>query len=102
MRKVCTKMVPKDFTKEQKQRRVKICQDILGRQVDILVWAIKGDETWVYQHDPETKQQTAQWKTANSPGPKKSVGPNQESKLTCLILLILEGFFIMNLYQLDR
>jgi len=33
---------------------------------------IIGDETWVYQYDPETKRQSAQWKTANSPRPKKT------------------------------
>jgi len=43
----------------------------LERQDDILGCVITGDETWVYQHDPETKQQSAQWNTANSPQPKK-------------------------------
>ena len=32
---------------------------------------ITGAETWVYQYDPETKRQSAQWKTANFPRPKK-------------------------------
>ena len=36
MRKVCAKMVPKELTEEQKQRRVTICQDLLERQDDIL------------------------------------------------------------------
>ena len=35
MRKVCAKMVPKELTKEQKQRRVTICQDLLERQDDV-------------------------------------------------------------------
>jgi len=42
----------------------------LERQDDILGHVITGDETWVYQYDPETKRQSAQWKTANSPKPK--------------------------------
>ena len=67
MRKVRAKMVPKELTKEQKQRRVTICQDFLERQDDILGRVITGDETRVYQYDPETKRQSAQWKTANSP-----------------------------------
>ena len=45
MRKVCAKMVPKKHTKEQKQRRVTICQNLLERQDDILGHAITGDET---------------------------------------------------------
>ena len=71
MRTVCAKMVPKKLTEEQKQRRVTICQDCLEREDDILGCVITGDETWVYQCDPEMKQQIAQWKTANSPRPKK-------------------------------
>ena len=78
MRKLCAKIVPKELTEEQKQRRV--TTDILERQDDILGRVITGDETWVYQYDPETKRQSAQWKTANSPRLKNSVGPNQESK----------------------
>jgi len=71
MRKVCAKIVPKELTEDQKQRRVTICQDLLERQDDILRRVSTGDETWVYQYNPETKQQSAQWKTANSSRPKK-------------------------------
>ena len=31
MRKVCAKLVPKELTEEQNQRRVAICQDLLER-----------------------------------------------------------------------
>ena len=83
MSKVCAEMVPKELTEEQKQRRVTIYHDLLEGQGDILGRVITGDETWVYQYDSETKRQIAQWKTANSPRPKISVGPNQESKQRC-------------------
>jgi len=43
----------------------------LERQDDILGHVITGDETWVYQYDPEMKWQSAQWKTANSSRLKK-------------------------------
>ena len=33
---------------------------------------ITGDETWCFQYDPETKRQSTQWKTQNSPRPKKA------------------------------
>ena len=70
MRKMCAQMVPKELTEEQKQRRVTICQDLLERQDDSLGRVITDDETWVYKYDSETKRQSAQWKTANSPQPK--------------------------------
>jgi len=66
-------MVLKELTEEQKQRRVTICQELLERQYDILSHVITGDETQVYQYDPETKRQIAQWKAANSPRPKKLI-----------------------------
>jgi len=28
---------------------------------------VTGDETWLHDYDPETKQQTMQWKHASSP-----------------------------------
>ena len=33
---------------------------------------ITGDEMWCFQYDPETKRQSMQWKTQNSPWPKKA------------------------------
>ena len=102
MRKVCAKMVPKEITEEQKQRTVTICQDLLERQDDVLGRVITGDETRVYQYDPETKQQCAQWKTANSPRPKIFCRSKSRTKIMLLTFLILEGLFIMNLYQLDK
>jgi len=62
---------------------------------------ITGDETWVYQYDPETKRQSAQWKTANSPRTKKFRQSKSRVKTMLLIFFMLEGLFIMNLYQLN-
>jgi len=45
MRKGCAKMVPKEITEEQKQRRVTICQDLLERQDNILSRVVTVDET---------------------------------------------------------
>ena len=83
MRTVCAKMFQNELTEEQKQRTVTICQDLSERQDDILGRVITGDETWVYQYDPETKLLIAQWKISNSPRPKISVGANQDSKQYC-------------------
>ena len=68
----------------------------------ILVRVITGDEIWVYQNDPETKRQSAQWKNANSPRPKNFRQSKSRVKIMLLIFLILGGFFIMNLYQVDK
>ena len=89
MRKVCAKMVPKELTEEQKQRRV----TILERQDDILGHVITGDETWVYQYDPEMKQQSAQWKTANSPRPKIFRWSKSRVKTMLLTFFYVRGIY---------
>ena len=83
IRMVCAKMVPKELTEEQKQT-VTICQDLLERHNDILGHVITGDETWVNQYDPETKQWSAQWKTANSPRSKKFCRSKSRAKAMLL------------------
>jgi len=59
MRKVCVKYGLKGAHRKQSQRRVTIYQVLLKRQDDILGRVITDDETWVYQYNPETKQQNA-------------------------------------------
>ena len=91
MRKVCAKMFPKELTEEQNQRGVTICQDLLERQDDILGRVITGDETWVYQYDPETKRQSAQWKTANSLRPEMFRRSKSRVKIMLLTFFYIGG-----------
>ena len=74
MQKVCTKMVPKILLEEQKQNRVKFCEYMLEKikdNLNNLRQIVTGDKTWVFQFNPETKRQSMQWNTAESPRPKK-------------------------------
>ena len=64
MRKVCAKMVPKILSEYQRQRRFTVCQDItecLEAEPDLLNSVITGDETWVFEYDPEAKRQSREW-----------------------------------------
>ena len=64
-------MVPRILTHDQKQRRrLHISSDIL-RNAEMFDRVITGGETWCFQYDLETKRQSIQWKTQNSPRPKK-------------------------------
>ena len=75
MRKICVKMVPKLLDDDQKERRVEVCQDILEHlqtEPDLLQRVITGDESWIFEYDPETKRQSLQWKCPLSPKPKKA------------------------------
>ena len=75
MHKVCAKMVPKLLSDDQKQQRVTVCQDIIERfedEPDLHGRVMIGDESWIFEYDPETKQQSRQWKSPASPRPKKA------------------------------
>lgn len=75
MRKVCAKLVPKTLTVQQKDNRMEVCRDLLGRiegDADFLKHVITGDESWIFEYDPETKRQSKEWHTPNSPRPKKA------------------------------
>ena len=60
MRKLYAKIVPKVLTDEQKQRRVDCCNDWIENAQDsnFLKRVITGDESWIYEYNPETKRQS--------------------------------------------
>ena len=57
--------VPHNLSEEQKRGRVDWCTHMLkkfDREMSPSIWDIvTGGATWVYQYDPETKQQSAVW-----------------------------------------
>jgi hypothetical protein len=59
VRKICAELLPKHLSVEQKPNRLEICQDLLERleiEQNFLDKLIRGDESWVYEYDPETKR----------------------------------------------
>jgi len=76
MKRVSTKFIPRLLTEDKKKTNcVNVCYDLreqVGNNPQILSKVVTGDETWCYGYDPETKQASSQWKTPNSPKPKKA------------------------------
>ena len=62
---VPVKFVPHLLTKD--------LQEELKNGPQFLTKVVTGDESWCYGRDPESKQQSRQWKSPNLPRPKKSV-----------------------------
>jgi hypothetical protein len=61
------------LTADQTQQREKVCEELRQIASDdaiSLSRVITGDESWIYGYDPETKQQSSQWKSPNSPRAK--------------------------------
>jgi histone-lysine N-methyltransferase SETMAR len=87
MRKICAKLVPKNLTNEQKQNFRNVCLDFLEHtenDENVFKHVITGDESWISEYDPETKQQSSEWHTSNSRRPKKA----RMSKLNIKFMLI--------------
>ena len=75
MRRIAAKFVPHLFNNEHRDHRVQVCtklQNAVRHDPNFLSRVITGDESWLYDYDLETKQQSLQWKTPSSPRPKKA------------------------------
>jgi hypothetical protein len=69
------KFVPRILTADQKQQYVNICKElsqITSNDATFSSTVITGDKNWIYDNDPKTKQQSSEWKSPNSPSPKKA------------------------------
>lgn len=76
MRKVSSRWIPRLLTDKHRERRLDASRKFLQRYrrggEDFLDRIVTTDETWFYLFDPETKEQSRQWKTPGSPTPKKA------------------------------
>jgi len=75
MRKVCTKMVPKNLTTNQKANRRDVCIDLLDRlerEPEFFSCVITGDESWILEYDPQNR-------TPKSGVAHCKLSPSQES-----------------------
>jgi len=53
-------------------------------QYDFLLRLVTMDKTWLYHYDPETKQQSMEWRHSGWPRPKNSKCKNSRSRLDFL------------------
>jgi len=75
MQKLSVKWVPKCLNVDQKRQRCQSSEQHLESfrhdPHDFLSRLVTMDETWLYHYDPETKQQSMDWRHSVSPCPKK-------------------------------
>jgi len=91
---LAAKFEPRLLTPEQKEHRVAICQELRQRAVDdpsFMSRVITGDESWAYGYDPETKQQSSQWKSPGSPRPKKARQSRSATKSMLIVFFDIRG-----------
>ena len=103
--KVCAKFVPHTLRSDQKSARINYSRDIVAaaeNNPNFLKSIVMGDETWCFQYDPETKRQSAEWKSKNSPQAKKYEKFHQKSRQCSSHSLIAKVLSTKSLFQLAK
>ncbi|GFS78018.1 putative DD34D transposase [Trichonephila clavipes] len=92
MRRICAKLVPKVLTDIQKQNRESISKDLLERNEEnphFFDNAITGDES--YQYNSETKRQSNEWHSPQSPRQKKARMSKSRMKTMLIVFFDKNG-----------
>lgn len=100
LNKVCARWVPRMLTPVQKSFRVDTCSELLALYDadpdNVLSRIITGDETWLHHWDPDTKQESMQWKHANSPPPRKFRTQPSAGKVMATIFWDCKGALLVD------
>ena len=94
MKRVCAKFMPRLLTGDQREQRQTINRDLFERSyedVQFLKYIVTDDESWVYEYEPDTKQQSSQWKDPTSPRRKKGRQVRKKTKIMSLAFFDSEG-----------
>jgi hypothetical protein len=69
MWRTAAKFVPGLLSNDKKEHHVAVCSELKEQTENDpnFISIMTGYESWVYEYDPETKQQSSQWKMPNSP-----------------------------------
>jgi len=85
----------------KKQKRLSISlvlRDRVASDSSFLGNVITGDETWVYDYDPETRVQRRQWKSPSSTRAKKKRQSISNIKVMMIVFLTLMEMCELSLY----
>jgi len=69
---------------------------------DFLSRLVTMDETWLYHYDPETKQQSMEWRHSDSPRPKKFRLQKYAGKVLASILWDQDGILLIDYLPKDQ
>ena len=105
MRWIAAKFVPRLLNNDWQDHRVQVCTELqkaFRHDPNFLSRIITGDESWLYNDDPKTKQQSSQWKTLSSPWPEKAcqVCSNIKSMVFFFYLFIFFFFYTLLYFTL--
>ena len=84
-------MFPEYLSQVKNSIRRQRCLDFLeSTQNDrhFLKFVISGNDTLVFQYNPETERQSMEWHTSTSPRPKKA--RMSQSKIKCMLIYFFD------------
>jgi histone-lysine N-methyltransferase SETMAR len=100
MHKVSARWIPRILSNDNKSNRVKASRKFLERYRKegdtFLQRIITTDETWLFLYDPETKEQSKQWKTPASPPPKKARVSKSAGKQMFIFFADIDGMILQH------
>jgi hypothetical protein len=67
-----------------------------GEGDDFLSTIVRGDETWIYQFEPETKRQSMEWHHTTSPRKKKVKAVPSAGKIMATVFEDCEGVILID------
>lgn len=105
-RKMCAKWVPHSLTMEQKHTRMRLSQQHLERfrkdKKDFVRRFITVDETWVYHHDPESKQEAKEWCEPGTSAPKRVRVQKSAKKVLASVFWDAKGILFVDYLQTGK
>lgn len=104
--KLCARWVPKALREEQRMQRADNAIQFINRfdhdREDFYSRLVTGDETWIYQYDPESKIQSKQWLPKGSSGPIKFKAERSMKKVMATIFWDSEGVILVDFLENQR
>jgi len=105
-RKLSAKWVPKCLNADQKRQLCQSSEQILKffrrNPTDFMWRLVTLDETWLYHYDPETKQQSMEWRHSGSPRPKKFRVQKSAGKVLASIFWDQDGILLIDCLPKDQ
>jgi len=100
MQKLSAKWVPKSPNTDQRRQWCQLSEQILEffrhNSNDFLSRLVTMDTTWLYHYDPETKQESMEWRHSSSPRPKKFQVQKSAGKVLASIFWDQDGILLID------
>lgn len=101
--KLCARWVPRLLTREQKEVRATNCLELMHLYdedpAQFQRRVVTGDETWIFWHDPETKEMSKQWLPKGGRPPVKAKVVKSASKTMMTLFFDAEGPLLVDFLE---